>query len=171
MKKGRLIALSAVCAALSVVVMTLGAFFSVFDLSAVFIAGIIVMVPLSKDAPRAALLTVAATAVLSLFTSGFNFAVVLPYALFFGLHPIVNYFAEKKNFNKIAVFIVKDVWFVATLVLMQAFTELIAVDLGSLRKFVYPLIIVLGAVFFVLYDVAIRRFQKMLASLMKRFNI
>ena len=102
MKNGKLVAVSAVATALGVVFLTIGAYFSTLDLSALFMAALAVMLPLSKNSVKGALLTYGATAVLALIVGMARFYVPLLYLFFFGLHPIVNYLQNKS---------VKNLWF------------------------------------------------------------
>ena len=52
MKDGKLIALSAVSTALGVVFLVIGAYFQSFDLSALFMSAIAIMLPLSKKSVK-----------------------------------------------------------------------------------------------------------------------
>lgn len=171
MKKSKMIALSAVSSAVTVVVLILGAYFEVFRLSAIFIAGIVVMLPLAKNSAWAGLMTVLSSSVLGLFLTGFRFQIVLPYLLFFGLHPIANYVEQKKNINRYIAFVIKDVWFVLTLLLMQLFAELIAVDIEIIKKYIILIIVVGGALAFIVYDFIIKRFQKYVNLIIERIKL
>ena len=98
MKDSKLIALSAVATALSVAIMVLGAFVDIFEYSALFCASLCTMLPLAKKSVKGGVLTGLATAVLcAIFTVAIKPAMVVFYALFFGLHPTVNYIIREKN--------------------------------------------------------------------------
>lgn len=171
MKKSRIVAISAICTAFTVLVLFIGTIYSPLDLTALLIASIIVMVPLSKGSTLSAVLTVIASSVLSLFMCAFKFHVILPYALFFGLHPIVNYVVKKRGYKKLYWFIIKDVWFVLTMLLMQYFVHLIVIDVAFIQRFMVWFIIVFGALLFFPYDYMIIKFQQYIDALVKRLKI
>lgn len=172
MKKAKLIAISAVAAALSTILLTIGAYFPPFDLSAIFTASLATMLPLAKKTKTGAFLTVIAASLLTLFLSGFRFQIVIPYATFFGLHPILNYIEEEKRLNKVAVFIIKDVWFVITLVIMQKLLEVVAVDVSALSpKLIMIIIVTVGALAFIVYDMMFKSFQRAIVQIIKRLKI
>lgn len=171
MKKSKIIAISALSSGFIVILLTVGAYFPTFDLSCLFMASLVTMLPLSKNSYPGATLAVIASSILSLFVSGFRFQIVLPFFLFFGFHPLVNHLAQKKKFNKWITLAVKDVWFVLTLLLMQFLSEIIAIDIESIERFIYPILIVGGALAFFVYDWFMLRFQTYTDLLIKRLKL
>ena len=179
MKNSRIIALSAVSAAFAVALLALGAFIEVIDISCVMFAGMAMMLPLSKKSYLGAFLAYLAAALLSLILTGGRFAVIVPFAMFFGLHPIVNALQVKFKINKILSVIVKDVWFLLSmfvyfLVLTAVTGYNIFEDFSfipeNLHKFLIPGLFVLGAGFFVLYDLVMMRFQRVVDDVVERIK-
>lgn len=172
MRKSKIIALSGISTAFSVLLLTVGAYFPTFDLSALFMASLVVMLPLSKKSGCSAVITVIASSILTLLFSGFRYNIVIPYLIFFGLHPIVNYYQKQINkFNKWLVFIVKDIWFVITVIIMQKINEILVIDIESIKPFVYPILIVGGAICFIIYDYLMLRFQNYIDLIIKRLKL
>ena len=177
MKDSKLIALSAVATALSVVIMVLGAFVDIFEYSALFCASLCTMLPLAKKSVKGGVLTGLATAVLcAIFTVAIKPAMVVFYALFFGLHPTVNYIIREKKFNRIIGAILKAVWFVGALLLVYTFfssflTEGTILEREDVKKYVYLILTVGGALLFILYDLLMTRFQKFVDMTIARLNL
>ena len=177
MKNSKLIALSAVAAALSVAIMLLGAFVDIFEYSALFTASLCIMIPLAKKSVKGGLLTYLATAVLcAIFTAGVNPAMVVFYALFFGLHPTVNYILREKKFNKFLGAFFKAVWFVGSLLLVYYFfssflTEGTIFEREDLKQYIYLILSVGGALLFIVYDLLMTRFQKFVDLTITRLNL
>ena len=101
---------------------------------------------------------------------------VVFYALFFGLHPTVNFIIREKKFNKIIGAILKAVWFVGALLLVYTFfssflTEGTILEREDVKKYVYLILTVGGALLFILYDLLMTRFQKFVDMTVARLNL
>ena len=118
MKKSKLIVLSAISTAFAVVFLSLGAFVPVFDYSGIFMASVCMLLPLTKKSVWGGLMAYLATALLSLIFVGGRFEITVAFAAFFGLHPLINFVFEKIKLNRIIVVLIKDVWFIAALLLL-----------------------------------------------------
>ena len=173
MKNAKLIALSAMTTALATVFLVIGNWFPTFSLSGAFMASIVIMLPLSKGSFKGALLSYLATFILSGIFSGFfvRWDALFPFAVFSGLHPIVNEFVEQKRFNKALVFVVKEVWFVGAVVSTHLLTKLYVGDNEFLNEYILPILIVGGALVLPIYDILMRRFQRMLNVIIKRLDL
>ena len=173
MKRSKIISLGAITTAISVVFLALGAYIDVLDLSCLFMASLMIMIPLSKKTVKCAILSYIATCLLSLlFTMGTGkFAISALYAVFFGFHPIVNYIEKEKHLNKILLFIIKDVWFIGTLLLSYyAFT--LFTDIPEfVAKYALYIIIIGGAICFIAYDFIMKRFQYLTENLITRLKL
>jgi len=88
--KNKIISISAISSALSVVILILGTYVSVIDISCVFTCSLIIMLPLYKKSIMGAFLSYLSTCFLAIILTGLRFNVIIPYAVFFGLYPIVN---------------------------------------------------------------------------------
>ena len=171
MKNGKLIALSAISTALGLIFLIIGAYFPVFDISCLFIASVAVMLPLSKDSVKGAFLTYGATCLLTIpFVIG-RFDVLILYALFFGAHPIANYFLIRKNKTFGALTFVKAIWFVGVLFFAYYLLSFFIIEIEVLNKVIPLAIIVFGVAFFIVYDLVMIRFQKLTSVIVKKLKL
>ncbi len=171
MNKSRIVAISAICTAFTVLVLFIGTIYPPLDLTSILIASLIVMVPLSKGSALSAVLTVISSTVLALLFCAFRMQVILPYALFFGLHPILNYVIKQRGYKKRYWFVVKDIWFVLTVVLMQRFVEIFSIEIEFIQRFLYAFLVTASAIGFLAYDYMIIKFQQHIDLLIKRLKI
>ena len=156
------IALSAIACAFAAMFLMLGSV-SPFLLAAGYVVGAFaIMVPLSKDFVWGASLSYLAAGLIAVWLSPPR---ILAYALFFGLHPIVNYL-QRKYIKKLpfhaAIELIKAVWFdlamwlsyyVLTRAAGMVFPEYI-------EKYFYLVIFLGGTLFFFVYDFMIFQCQK-----------
>ncbi len=172
MKGAKSIALAGVTSALSVMILALGAYIEVFDLSCLFIASLLIMLPLTKDSFKTAILCYLAVSILSLiFTiSTGRFSITILYVAFFGLYPIVLRFEEKKNVNKYLIYPFKAVWFILTCFLLYFVFKVFVLTNEMYEKYIVAIIIVGGLFLFVIFDYMMKRFQKLTNQIVKRLN-
>ncbi len=90
----RVLALSSLFTALGVVLLYLGSFFEVMDLTVAAMAGITVLIAVIEMGKRTAMLIWLATSFLSLMILPNKF-IAVGYALFFGCYPLVKAIAER----------------------------------------------------------------------------
>ena len=172
MKPAKTIALSAICAAISALILVLGEFFPTLSLGAAFTAGIVVMVPLAKNSYKGATLTFFAAAILAFLISYFRYEAVLPFAAFFGLQPIVNKIQSDKGWNKYIMLAIKDVWFVGTLVgYYFLFSLALFPNNEELNAFSLPILIAGGAIAYFVYDGLSFYFQKYIDLTVRRLKL
>lgn len=171
MKNGKLISVSAVSTALGVLFLSLGAYISTLDLSALFMSALVIMLPLSKNSLKAAFLTYGATAILALIIGMARFYVPLLYLLFFGLHPIVNYLQDKGGKKLWFLYPIKAVWFVGACFLMYYAFTMFALEIQIVKEIMPLIITVVGLLFFVVYDLIMKRFQMVTERIVKRLGL
>ena len=171
MKKGRIIAVSALTSAFGVIFLTFGAYFSTFDLSCLFMATMSIMFPLSKDYVKGAFLSYLAIVFLSIFLVAGKFYLPILFAVFFGLYPIVIYYQIKSNKNFSYLTIIKLVWFVLTLLLMVFLFEIFVITNPIISKYLIYIVILGGAIVFIPIDLIMLRFQKMTKVLIERLKL
>ena len=177
MKDSKIIALSAVATALAVVSLIVGAYVPVFEYSALFMASLCTMIPLAKNSVRGAVLSFIATCILSAFTAVVSTpASIIFYAVFFGLHPTVNYVMREKRFNKFLGVLIKAAWFVGAILLIyftfgEFFTEGTIFEREEFKKYALLALTVGGAILFILYDFLMNRFQKFVDSTVERLKL
>lgn len=178
MKNSKLIALSAIATAFSIVFMTLGAIIPALDYSGIFMASLCVMLPLAKKSAKAGFLTYGATLCLACILVGATTArweIIVVYALFFGLHPTINYIFREKNFNKILALVIKTVWFIGVMLLVyNVFTDFLFdesfLQKEWVKKYIYLILVVGGGALFVVYDFLIIRLQRSADVIVARLN-
>lgn len=114
--KSKVIALSAISASFVAIFLTLGAYIEFFDLIAVVIASIFVILPSYYESRLGCFLSYLVGGFIGFMFSGFNImSIVFPaYFAFFGLMPVLNLFAQGK-INKKIWYIIKLVWAVAVM--------------------------------------------------------
>ena len=178
MKKSHVIALSALTTALATIFLVFGNWFTTFSLSGAFMASLVIMLPLAKRSYKGALLAYLATVLLTGIFSGFftRWEALLPFAIFSGLHPIVNWFFAVSKFSaktlyKILFIIVKDIWFVGALVVTHVLTKLYIGDNEFINTYIFPIIIIGGALIFPAYDLIMTRFQVLVAAILIRLKL
>lgn len=171
MKLSKVIALSSLCTAMASVLLSVGAYFPTLSYSCIFLASVVILLPLAKDTYKGAILTVIASAILSLLIASFSFETALPFILFFGFHPIVNKFFKQKRINKLLAFLIKDVWFVGTMLICYLLTDMFLTDNETLKKYMIYIIIFGGSLIFIVYDYMMFYFQRAMLVIAKRLKI
>lgn len=157
------IALSGIACAIAATALTVGSYVQALLAGSYVLASFAVMLPLSKEFYWGAALCFLGSIALAFLTSGFAFLYLVPYALFFGLHPVVNRLQKrfvKGSLFHALVFLAKAVWF--DLSMWLSFVILVPL-LGLEGAAWYPVIeqyffLVLflgGTLFFAVYDVMI----------------
>ena len=151
------IALSAIAAAFAAGFLMLGTLNPFLLATGYLVATFALMVPLSKDFVWGSLLAFLAAGLIALPVALWK---IVPYAVFFGLHPIVNYLQKKyvkRTPFKALCLIGKAVWFdfsmwlsffVLTAMAGMPFSDFIV-------RFFYYIVFLGGTLFFVVYDVMI----------------
>ncbi len=171
MKDSKVVALSGLAGAFALVFIIIGGYFPTFNISCLFMASLMVMIPLAKDTVKGALLCYIAVFLLSfIFTLG-HFEISIAYGLFFGLHPIINYLQVKKVKKTWIVIILKTIWFIIVAFLMFYVLKMFMVENELINKYLPLFIIVFGGLFFVVYDFALLRLQKNLNVIIKRLKL
>lgn len=162
MSKSKTIALCAVSTAFALVFLIIGAYIPDFDLSCIFMASLCMMLPLTKQSLKGAFLTYSATVLLSFLLTGIRLQVIIPFTIFFGLHPIVNYiiFTKiKRKFGKLLSFFIKALWFIGTLYVTYYFTQMFIGINEKIERYIEIIIPIVGFLFFIVYDYIMIRFQ------------
>ena len=173
------IVLSAIACAVAAVSVTVGCYVNVLYAAGILLAVFAVMVPLSKDFIWGAALAFLGSALLAFMFCAFSIFKLVPYILFFGLHPIVNHIQlkyVKRKWIHPLVMLVKVVWFILSMWL--AF-ELLAVEFFAfdqttwyewVMQYFYYVLWIGGAVVFVAYDLLMFLCQKSVNALIKRIR-
>lgn len=173
------IALSGISCAIAVVCLLIG-FFVPFSLGFGYIfAMVALMLPLSKDFYVGGALAYIGTCILAIsLGAAAKFWDLIPFILFFGLHPLVNALQLKFKINVWIGYAVKAIWFDLTLVASYfiifhgAFGGSLLPEnvLEVLNDFVYLFIAVGGTLFFLLYDRFVFRSQAFVTAIVNRIK-
>ncbi len=173
------IALSGVSCAIAVIFLTLG-LITPFLTGFGYLVGILaLMIPLSKRFYLGAFLAYAATCILAVaLGAAVAFWDLVPFIMFFGLHPLVNSLQLKFKINKWIAFAVKAVWFDLTLI--TGFYVVYGGVLGGdllpeqfykiVQDYIWLFVFVLGTLFFLLYDRLIFKCQISVNILVNRIR-
>ncbi len=173
MKESKIVVLSALSTAFATIFLVVGSYLPDFSLAAAFMASISMMPILIKRSYKGGILTYISTVLLAGIFSGFftRWDALFPFISFMGLHPLVNTFFKEKKVNKFVALIIKDIWFVAALSLMHLITKLYIGDNEFINTYIYPILIIGGALIFPLYDYMMDWFFKTLENIMKRLKL
>ena len=147
MKNAKVIALSAISAAIALLLLIAGAFFEILDISCLFFASLAIMLPLTKNSRAGAFLAYLASGILGFILTGMRLQIIIPYVLFFGLHPIINDFLQKKNVNRILGAVLKTMWFVGVLFIVYYFTSFFVVENEIVKQYIFSSAFTYKAVF------------------------
>lgn len=171
MKYSKVIALSAVATAFCAIFLVFGAYVEVFDLSCLFMASLAIMIPLAKGYKLGAFLTYLASVLLGFILTGARFQILIPFAMFFGLHPIANYIQKQYKINTVLAIAIKTVWFVGTLFVTYYFTKMFVVEHEIIEKYINWIIVIGGGLFFLVYDFFMAAFQRSFDKLVDRLKL
>ncbi len=174
------IALSAIACAVASLALTLGSYVRFLLAAGYLIAVFALMVPLAKQQILGFCLAYAGGVLLAFLFTGFVLGIVqlLPFIVFFGLHPLANYFQKKyvkKPLIHGALYLVKAAWFDLTLWLAWVVLE----EFLGLRELTwYPyvensffvILFVGGTLVFAVYDYMIFLCQKATDSVVRRIG-
>ena len=173
------IALSAISCAVAVVLLIVGLFSGYLLASGYLFAMIALMVPLSKQFYWGGALAYLGTVILAIVLGAVaQFWKVVPFIMFFGLHPLVNSLQLKFNINKWLALAVKTVWFDFTL--WVAYILVFGGVIGGasadnsfykfLNDYVYWFIFVGGTLVFFPYDYLVFKTQITVNKLVYRIR-
>lgn len=165
------IALSAIACAVATVFLTIGSL-SPFLLATGYIVGCFaMMVPLSKEFIWGDVLAFLASSLLSCLFSGFAyFWKLLPFIVFFGLHPLANFLQTKYKWNFVICFLIKAAWFDCAMYLCWRFAFEMNVAVDWINQYIYYVIFIGGTLFFAVYDRMIFLCQKSVNLAVKRIR-
>ena len=173
------IALSAISCDVAVVLLLVGFWSGYLLASGYLFAMLALMVPLSKQFYRGGALAYFGTVILAVVMgAAARFWDLVPFIMFFGLHPLVNALQIKFNINKWIALAVKTVWFDFTL--WVAYILVFGGVLGGansdnsfyefVNRYVYWFIFVGGTLIFFPYDYLIFKTQITVNKLVYRIR-
>lgn len=154
-KKTSNTAISAMCAALSFVLLFFGTFLGVFDMSAVALGGIISMFLVREAGVGFAVLSAAVCTTLSLILLPDKTVGAL-YLMAGGLYPIVKPLCEQLH-GKVLQWTVKVIFFEVTIAVYLLLLRLFMPNEAD--GFLIPVAVAMGTACLVLYDILLTRFM------------
>ena len=175
------IALSGISCAVAALALSLGIMTGLGALTATgyLIAVIALMVPLSKQFFRGDFLAYVGTVILAVVLgAAVKFWDLVPFALFFGLHPLANALQIRFKINKWLALAIKAVWFDCTLIVgyYLVFGGMLGGALFPeevyeiINRYIFLLIFTVGTVGFFVYDYLIFKVQILINGIVFRIK-
>lgn len=162
------IALSGICCAFAVTFLGLGIISGWLLATGYFIGVLALMVPLTKEFFKGDALAYAATCILTVIMgAAAKFWDLVPFVMFFGLHPLISAIQRKRKFNFFIALVLKALWFDATLI-VGYYLVYGGVFGGSLfpqevydtvNNYIFLFIFTVGTLCGVIYDLLVWRLQ------------
>lgn len=162
------LALSGICCAVASCALALGILSGYLTATGYVIGIAALMVPLSKQFFKGGFLAYAGTCILAVVLgAAVKFWDLVPFAMFFGIHPLINCLQIRYKVNRWLAYILKALWFDGTLI--AAYFLVFGGVLGGsffpetfyeiLNKYIYIFIFTLGTALFFGYDYLIFKCQ------------
>ncbi|MBR2441538.1 MAG: hypothetical protein IKB20_00485 [Clostridia bacterium] len=164
------IALSALSCALATIMLTVGMYSAILLFTGYLFGCIALMMPLAKKSYLGYGLAYIATCLLSLMFNAAGFFDLLPFILFFGLHPLVNELQLKIKVNRWLACAVKALWFDGTMYLIWKFVFGMTTTIPIIDAYIVPVILIGGTLFFVVYDSMMYKWRYAVNTLVKRIT-
>lgn len=162
--------IGAVCAALSCIFLTAGYYLHFGEFIFYLLASLPATALLYYDSKIGFVLSFAAACAVTLITTGFGYIYILPYFVLFGHYPLTCWLFSRSGMKKRIAAVLKLVIFELGLVLTWRFTELFTAENEILRRYMLPILLVMGVVVFFMYDEMIRRIEIISAKFMRRLE-
>ena len=162
------IALSAMACAIATLSLTVGVYSEILLFTAYMVGCIALMIPLSKQSYRGYFLAYLATCLLSLLFNAARFYDVLPFIIFFGLHPVVNELQLKIKINRWVACAIKALWFDGAMYIVWRFVFAMTTSFAFVDAYIIPILLLFGSAFFVIYDYVTYRCRGVVNELVHR---
>ena len=164
------IALSALSCAFATIALTVGVYSAVLLFTGYLLGCIALMMPLAKKSYIGYALAYIATCLLSLIFNAAGFFDLLPFILFFGLHPLVNELQLKTKINRWLACGVKALWFDGTMYLIWKFVFGMTTTIPVVDAYILPILLIGGTLFFVFYDNMMYKWRYAVNTLVERIT-
>ncbi len=153
------IALSGLSCAFATVSLVVGVYSEFLLFTGYLLGCIALMLPLAKQSYWGYFLSYVATCILAFIFGASRFLDILPFVMFFGLHPLVNELQLKIKINRWVACFIKAVWFDVSMYVIWRFVFVITTGYVFLDEYILPIILVAGTAFFVFYDYAMYKWR------------
>jgi hypothetical protein len=164
------IALSALSCAISTIFLVVGVYSELLLFTGYLLGCVALMLPLAKRSFWGYALSYLATCILSFIFGAGRFLDLLPFVMFFGLHPLVNELQLKTKINRWVACFVKAAWFDGAMYVIWRFVFAVTTEIPFVDKYFLPIILVFGTVFFVFYDYAMYKWRAGVNTLVARIT-
>lgn len=164
------IALSALSCALATIFLTLGVVSEVLLFTGYMLGGIALMLPLAKQSYIGYVLAFVSTCILSCIFASFRFWDILPFLMFFGLHPLINELQLKWKINRYIALAVKALWFDLTMYIIWKIVFAITTSIPMIDTYILPIILVGGSIAFIAYDYVVFGWRAIVVRLVRRIS-
>lgn len=164
------VALSALACALATIMLTVGMYSAILLFTGYLFGCIALMMPLAKKSYTGYALAYIATCLLSLIFNAAGFFDLLPFILFFGLHPLVNELQLKIKINRWLACGIKALWFDGTMYLIWKFVFGMTTTIPIIDQYILPVILIGGTLFFVVYDNMMYKWRYAVNTLVSRIT-
>ena len=164
------IALSALACAVATVLLTVGVYSEILLFTGYLLGCIALMMPLAKKSYVGYALAYVATCILSILFNAARFWDLLPFIMFFGLHPLIYELQLKLKINRWLAFAIKALWFDATMYLIWRFTFDMTTSIEFVDKYIWLILLVGGTLFFVFYDYIMYKWRAIVNRLVRRIG-
>ena len=127
------------------------------------------MLPLSRGSYAGYVFAFLTTGLLTLLFCGFSFLFeLLPFLIFFGLHPLVNELQIKYKWKKWLAFFIKALWFDGAMYVTWRFAFGMTTVVALPEVAVVVLLLTLGTALFWLYDYTVFKARAQINALVGR---
>ncbi len=164
------IALSALSCAMATIMLVVGVYSELLLFTGYLFGCIALMLPLAKKSYWGYALAYIATCILSFLFGASRFLDLLPFAAFFGLHPLVNELQLKIKINRWVACGIKALWFDGTMYVIWRYVFAVTTGFTFLDQYILPIILVGGTAFFIFYDYAMYKWRAGVNSLVARIT-
>lgn len=168
------IALSGISGALSLIAVTLAVFVEPMTLSFNAIAGVCLMLPLTKNYWKGGILSYVVVSILAFFIGNIN---SLPFIVFFGSYAVVQWLLDIKLASKVnnkiikylIIWLIKLAYYEVAIAILWAFMKVLFAEMNFFGlEITYLLLSLGGIILFVLYDILMHFVYKNLKYLVDR---
>lgn len=164
------IALSALACAIATVLLTVGVYSEILLFTGYLFGCIALMMPLAKKSYIGYALAYVGTCVLSLIFNVARFWDLLPFILFFGLHPLVNELQLRTKINRWLACGIKALWFDGAMFIIWKFVFGMTTSIAFVDKYIWLILLVGGTAFFVAYDYVMYKWRAIVNRLVARIG-
>ena len=164
------IALSALACAIATVFLTIGVYSEILLFTGYLFACIALMLPLAKNSYRGYILAYFATCILALIFNVARFFDLLPFIMFFGLHPLVNELQLKIKINRWVACVAKALWFDATMYVIWRFVFQMTTTIAFVDEYILYILLIGGTALFIGYDYIMYKWRFAVNTLVQRIT-